>query len=339
MLSEQLPEVVEVFTGDTLEEAMAYAVAALGPDLSVRRARKVRKGVQGLVGKDRYEVVAVPPPGAPSTDAVASAFDALLDQAEKAETPVRRDDRPRSPHPAPSVAEHAAPARPRVQRAPRALPAEAPAPEAPAPSRARATKAPVRRTTRTAAPAPAPAPPPVSPPPATRSTAVAKTARAKAVPAKTAPAKTAPAKTVPAKAAGAAPARRTPAPRKAAAAVVPATAPARRRGAVPPGWSREALVALGLPEQVLQALPAQDPLDDLAWVVALAVAISSVLPEPAALGPDHPLVVDGYGVQGVLGLLDAAARGLTPGTITVGDRTAPATATELALAVRTAVVG
>ncbi len=39
---------------------MAAAVEALGPDLVVRRARKVRSGVRGLMGKDRYEVLAAP---------------------------------------------------------------------------------------------------------------------------------------------------------------------------------------------------------------------------------------------------------------------------------------
>jgi hypothetical protein len=288
---DQSSEVVEVFTGDTLEQAMAYAVAALGPDLSVRRARKVRKGVQGLVGKDRYEVVAIPSPSPASDDAVQSAFDALLEQAEAAEEPsprVRRTTRPASPHPAPSVAEHTAPARP----APRAPVTRAPRPAPVVEEVPTLTRAVAR---------PAVAPPPPPPPP---------------------------------------PARK---PRKGTAVVkAPTKAPARTkasRAPVPAGWSRQALVDLGLPTTVLRALPAEDPVDDLAWVVALAVAMSAVLPAPAALDAAHPLVVNGYGTEGVLWLLDAAARGLTPGTITVGDRTAAATATELALAVRTAVVG
>ncbi|MGB8651705.1 MAG: hypothetical protein WCD35_13710, partial [Mycobacteriales bacterium] len=104
-------EVVEVFAGDTLEDAMASAVAALGPDLSVRRARKVRKGVQGLMGKERYEVLALPAPRS-EDNAVESAFDALLSQAEAAESgapapkPARRSLAEQVPHPAPLVAAH-----------------------------------------------------------------------------------------------------------------------------------------------------------------------------------------------------------------------------------------
>jgi hypothetical protein len=269
-------EVVEVFTGDTLEEAMAYAVAALGPDLSVRRARKVRRGVQGLVGKDRYEVVAIPSPSVSSEGALDSAFDALLFQAEEAEEPTARARRttrpalapPPVPHPAPAVAQH-------TQRLPEPVRPE-----------------PVELVAVIEAVVEAPAP--------TRVVRAAKVAPA------------------------AAPKKRAPRTRKAVA---------------PTGWSLQALSDLGLPTSVLEALPQDAPADDLAWVVALAVAISAVLPTPAALDAEHPLVVNGYGLAGVKGLLDAAARGLTPGTITVGERTAAATATELALVVRTAVVG
>lgn len=264
-------EVVEVFTGDTLEEAMAYAVASLGPDLAVRRARKVRKGVQGLVGRDRYEVVAVPPPTPAPDDAVGSAFDALLSQAEEAETPlprVRRTTRvSQVPHPSPAVADHTQPS------------IEPPAPHELVPD------------------------PPAAKP------------RARKPP----------------------PVKRKVAPQK-APLKHPLTIPSMP-SAVPGGWSREALAVLGLPAAVLDALPVEEPADDLAWVVALAAAMTTVLPAPATPDDAHPLVVNGYGTAGVLGLLDAAARGLTPGTITIGDRTAAATATELALAVRTAVVG
>ncbi len=290
----QPEEVVEVFVGDTLEEAMAFAVAALGPDLSVRRARKVRKGVQGLVGRDRYEVVAVPAPR--SEGALESAFEALLSQAEEAETlPDQRragSRRTTRPHPAPEVAEHQAPAAELQIPFQAAVPALEGEPELPAP-------------------APAAKPRIAAPVAAGR---VKAQVRAPAV----AP------------------------PAEAEVAVRPRRAPAKPRAKarpIPTGWSRQALVELGLPEAVLAGLPADEPGDDLGWVVALAVAMSAVLPAPAALDADHPLVVNGYGLPGVLGLLDAAARGLTPGTITVGTRTAAATATELALAVRTAVVG
>lgn len=259
-------EVVEVFTGDSLEQAMAYAVAALGPDLQVRRARKVRKGVAGLAGRDRYEVVAAPAETAPAADPVDNAFDALLSQAEQAEQPeqprpVRRTTRPQAepapavtPHPAPAVADHDELLT--LVRAHEVEPVVV-APQAPA-----ARKVPAKRASR-------PKAAPVTP---------------------------------------------------------------------PRGWSRAALTALGVPDEVLAGLPAQDPADDLAWAAALAAAIATVLPAPAALSAADPVVVDGHGVAGALGILRAARLGLTPGTITVGDRTVPASAAELALVLRSAVV-
>jgi hypothetical protein len=278
-------EVVQVFTGGSLEEAMAYAVASLGPDLTVRRARKVRKGFQGLAGKDTYEVVALAPPSADGDgDAVGSAFDALLQQAEEVEAarapePARRTTRPATPSAEPavlaSVPESAVPES--AVRPPELEPARV---SVPAP--------------RAAAPAPAA---PVAP-------------------------------------------RRTPQPTK-ATRPTPATRPRapRSTGAVvPAGWSRAALAAAGLPKPVLAALPARDPRDDAGWIRALTAALATVLPAAAPLGDDHPLTVNGHGLPGVLGILAASRRGFTPGTITYGGRTAPATATELALAVRAEVV-
>lgn len=268
----QPDDVVEVFVGDTLEEAMAYAVASLGPDLVVRRARKVKKS---LVGKERYEVLAGPGEEAPSTDAVGSAFDALLQQAEAEEEPppaVRRTTRPAPRVVVPVVEPRAAEPAPVVVELP-AVAEPAPEPVAPAPV--------------AAAPEPVAAKPPVK-----------RTARK-------APAK----------------------PRKAAA-----------KKPAPTGWSRERLAELGLPEAVLAGLPEQDPTSDLHWAAALAEAIDAVLPPAAVLSEDSPLVVDGYGLKGVLGILDAATRGFTPGTLVLGDRTVPATATEMALVVRQAVL-
>jgi hypothetical protein len=310
----QPEEVVEVFTGDTLEEAMAFAVAALGPDLSVRRARKVRRGVQGLVGKDRYEVVAIPAPSVSSEGAVESAFDALLFQAEEAEEPsgrLRRTTRPALappavPHPAPAVAQHVVRQR---------------EPSRPEPVELLALPAPVEPVFLEAE---------VDLPPIVVPQAVALPALpVTEVVAEVTTAPIAELTDAPAPTAKPAPAARKRAPR------TPKPVPA----ASPPGWSLQALADLGLPPSVLAALPSDEPADDLAWVVALAVAMTAVLPAPAALDAAHPLVVNGYGIAGVIGLLDAAARGLTPGTITVGDRTAAATAAELALVVRTAVVG
>lgn len=271
-------EVVEVFSGDTLEEAMANAVAALGPELSVRRARKVRKGMQGLMGKDRFEVLALPAPRADG-DALEDAFDALLSRAEEAEeerVPARRTGESvaeQHPHPAPLVAAHFTP-----------------------------PPTPARSTRRRPAPAPATDPEPdVVPVPVPRA-------------ARSAPE----------------PLLLEPEPER------PAPAPRGKRGT---GWSRTALQRLGVPKSVLQALPQDDPGDDLAWLTAVAAAIATVLPAPQAPGPACPLVVSGHGLAGALAMLKAAADGLVPGTLTTGDRTAPATPLELALVLRSAVTG
>ncbi len=364
-------EVVEVFIGDTLEQAMASAVASLGPGLTVRRARKVRKGVPGLVGRDRYEVVAVPA-AAPAAGALESAFDALLNQADAAETPpapVRRTTR--LPQPA-MPAMRAVPGATVAELRPVAqLPTDpdcvptgyhAAATSAAEVTPARATQVDGPRETRvlTAGPSTSSAPKDAIAVPSTGAGAVPSTG-AEGVPSTGAGADpltpadavpSGPAEAVPSGPADAVPsgstARRTPRaggipkptsrPSRSAVAARAATTKAGPTKA-PDGWSRAGLVAMGLPAAVLEGLPARDPVDDLGWLVALAVALNGVLPEPADLGPAHPVVVNGHGPAGVLGLIDAAARGLTVGTITVGERTAPATATELALAVRAALVG
>ena len=85
---------------------------------------------------------------------------------------------------------------------------------------------------------------------------------------------------------------------------------------------------------MLDALPSPAPRDDLGWVVALTAAIEAAVPAPAEPDEQHPVVVSGYGLQGAVAVLDAGSRGLVPGTITHAGRTAPATATELALVLR-----
>ena len=281
MLSAPQPdEVVEVFTGETLEEAMAYAVTSLGPDLTVRRARRVRKGVQGLRGKETYEVVAIPAPRAASpADAVGSAFESLLHQAEQAEevepVPVRRTTRPAAD--APPVVLASVPL-PRTElfdqtllppiETPREAPREAP-----------------RQAPRAARP-PAPAAP------------------------------------------------RPPAPRQARVRAA-SPRPAPRRTAEPSGWSRRTLSQLGVPRAVLAELPDNDPRSDVAWVRALTRALATAVPPYDA---DAPVVVSGVGLEGVLGIVAAGRMGLPPGTITYDGRTAPATATELALALRSEVL-
>ncbi len=100
------------------------------------------------------------------------------------------------------------------------------------------------------------------------------------------------------------------------------------------GWSRSALHRLGVPAAVVAALPATDPADDLGWLTALTAAISAVVPPPGGLGPNAPVVVNGYGLEGALGVLREGCRGAVPGVLQSAGRTAPATAVELALVLR-----
>lgn len=268
-------EVVEVFTGESLEEAMAAAVSALGPDLQVRRARKVRSGVRGLMGKDRYEVLAVPAGGGrPSPEAVTAALEGLLERAESEEAastsaPVR---------PIPSAPHRAAPVAPPV-----APPVAAP-----------------RRDPDLAELAPHPRPDVADHP-------------------------------------DAGPLRRTP------LEAMPTGESPTAQGPVPqslaePGWSRERLRALGVPAAVLAALPKQEPSDDLAWLVALTEAVSATVAPPATADAEHPVVLDGHGTAGALALLEAGTRGTPPGRLSLEGRTVAASALELALAVRAAVL-
>jgi hypothetical protein len=331
----QPDEVVEVFLGDTLEEAMSHAVTRLGPDLTVRRARKVRKGVQGLVGKDRFEVVAVPGPRAEAqAEAIDGAFAALLAQAEEAEdpSPVRRETPPQV------EAAVIAPRRPDVSETVPAPPAEpvavepvatpvafasialepvvfAPAHE-PVPTASVAVEAVVVPAVLVEPVAVEPVPTGPAPEPVLVEPVVAEAVVEPAVTA-------APRKAKPRKAPAP---RRTPAPRS--APVTPEN-----------GWGRIALRELGLPRSVLSRLPAQEPRTDAQWIAALTRAFAGVLPPAQAPSAETPVVVDGYGIEGVRGILAAAAKGMTPGRIHYAGRSALANPTELALAVRAAVLG
>ena len=411
-----------MYTGDTLEEAMATAVAALGTDLQVRRARKVRQGMRGLMGREVYEVLAAPGPSraaaraASGGDAVGSALDRLLadaDADDSAPPPAaprsgRGTDAPRSGSGAPvpgGAGPSPAPARPtargtasspaaasgtpsgstvsggtvsgatvsgttvsgpaggappsRASAAPSAAPAAADDLAGPAAHRStRSTAAEPeppaapRGTSRAAEPAPAPAPPRTR---ATRTAAAPVSAAPTAPSARRTP-PPAPARgraardrvvegeVLPA-ASRAAPARPRPAAGRAEGPVAhpdPAVAehsslaPARGQA---PGWDRRALRRMGVPAPVLAALPEDDPADDLGWLTALTAAITACVPAPATLGPEHPVVVDGHGLEGVIGVLQACVKGATPGTLALGGRTAPATAVELALVLRTHVTG
>ena len=97
------------------------------------------------------------------------------------------------------------------------------------------------------------------------------------------------------------------------------------------------LRALGVPEAVLAALPAEDPADDLRWLVALTDAIGATVPEPAD-STTADVTASGTGLRGALALLRLGVTGVSPQTLTIDGRAVPATATELALAVRAGIL-
>lgn len=366
MPSTSPPDDADVFTADTLEEAMAAAVASHGPDLVVHSARRVRAGVRGLMGRETYEVVATPaapastpaagPAAGPAADPVEAALAALLDDAEARE---QAQPTPRTPRPKPAAA------RPKAVRsqpaAPRRQPEEAPAPAAPEPQPAPRVQHPlfpvVSRAPRPRPDAGDAADEPVAEvvgevvgdvvaePAAPRGdqaeeqTAVppafprARRARPEVLegvvedgpdepPARPAERR--------------APRKAKPPVRRATPHPDPAVAEHTTSGAR--SWSRARLRRLGVPAKVLSLLPAEDPRDDLAWLVALTGAIAATVPAPAEPSASTPAVVHGYELAGALAILDACSRGAHPGTLTTGGRTVPATPTELALLVRSHVL-
>ncbi len=395
-----------MFAGDSLEEAMAAAVAALGPDLEVRRARKVRAGVRGLLGRDRYEVLAVPgddgalpaPPAPGSGDALGDAFASLLDAADAHESgrpapprpaaqrrparpeprddlddvlPVRRVSRPQSRPLPPLDDEPLLPPRPVAPVLPDSVLPDVVLPDVVPPAPRTGSRR-SRRSRRSAGPevlpadggargradrgaaladssphpdpavadhpgpaAPAhPADEPTAPPQhsmpqhSTPQHPTPQHPTAQGDPPVTGPDDTAADPELrddprsPRRGSPAHPEPGSAAPRR------PAAAGVRRR------WSRATLVSVGVPDAVLEQLPPAAPLDDLAWVVALTAAIGAVVPAPAEVDEDHPVVVSGFGLEGAIAVLEAGVRGQHPGTVTHAGRTAPATATELALVLR-----
>jgi hypothetical protein len=103
-------------------------------------------------------------------------------------------------------------------------------------------------------------------------------------------------------------------------------------------WSRTRLRGLGVPEEVLAALPQQEPTDDLRWLVALTDAIGATVPAPASDG-DADVTATGRGLQGALALLRLGVTGVVPSMLILDGRAVPATATELALSIRAGIVG
>lgn len=308
-------EVLDVYTGDTLQDAMASAVADLGPDLEVRRARKIRSGVRGLMGRQVYEVLATAPAGGPlgsdsrplgsdsrplagdsggfgadSGDPLQDAVERLLEQADA------RESAPPAPQrPGPGDEQGLRPRAVTVTRTPGRRASDRPAADTAVPE-------PHGRAPAVAGDA---APRPVSAPDG----ATARRRRTDAHPDPT------------------------------VADHALALQPFPGNGRPANGWSRARLARIGVPAPVLGALPTDEPTDDLGWLTALTAAIAACVPAPAVAGPDHPVVVDGYGLAGALAVLAAGCRGATPGTISCPGRTADATAMELALVVHASLTG
>jgi hypothetical protein len=92
-----------------------------------------------------------------------------------------------------------------------------------------------------------------------------------------------------------------------------------------------------VPDEVLAALPAEEPADDLRWLVALTDAIAAVVPAPVEDG-DADVTASGRGLRGALALMRLGVAGVAPQTLVIDGRSLPATATELALAVRAGIL-
>ena len=98
-----------------------------------------------------------------------------------------------------------------------------------------------------------------------------------------------------------------------------------------PAWSHEALLALDLPEAMINRLPAG--LDgDLEWVAALAKAIGDLLETAECIS--GPCELTGHGADSAVQLIRGACDGFRLDSLIIDGRRVPATPTELALAIR-----
>lgn len=102
-------------------------------------------------------------------------------------------------------------------------------------------------------------------------------------------------------------------------------------------WSRARLRELGVPAPILRRLPVEDPQDATGWLEALTKAINAEIPAPASADADHPVVINGYGREGALAMMQAGVVGIAPGTLCVNGRTVLGSPAELAKVVSTCV--
>ena len=114
----------------------------------------------------------------------------------------------------------------------------------------------------------------------------------------------------------------------------PAASPAPLGRPGEPRGSRAALDELGLHQRFLAQLTVPTDADDQTWTMALASLLRSTLAAALAAVPDASITVTGTGAVAAIKLIDAAACGFPPDWLRLRDGDVPATAMELALAVR-----
>ena len=116
--------------------------------------------------------------------------------------------------------------------------------------------------------------------------------------------------------------------------------PAPAENPAPPGrpgepiWCRAALLDLGIDERFLARVTVADGADDQAWTIALANAVKTELTAAEAAVPDGSITITGTGAGAAIKLINAAACGLPVERLRLPGGDVPATAMELALAVR-----
>jgi hypothetical protein len=296
---------IVVFTGPTLEGALAAARAAYGPRVRIVRAQRVRRGVRGLLGQVRYDVHAVVPETRGTAAAAGSA-------------PPARPARPAGTT-APGAGTRSAGGGDLADALRRLVDAadaseRSSAPEASWSWNGEAEVGALLEDVAALGVAARPDHPAGHPAPdlARHSSAggTADVPLADATP--------------------------TTWRNVLVGALEPAGAPLRRERSLPRpvspaepdrgGWSRAELRSIGVPPAVLRRLPIEDPTDDGGWRRALQEAIAAVVPQPAEPDADHPVVVSGHGLAGAVALLRAAVEdGAAPGTISFQGRRRPAT--------------
>jgi hypothetical protein len=297
-----------LFRGRTAEEAVLSAIAALGEDAEVVDARRVRRaGVLGLFAGEHVEVTARPRGGAPST------FERTLHRAidDRAMNPIVDDGVVvdlREPAPATTGGDA-----PRASRLPARFGDDdlVPLPDPPAGTEARAILS-------LAPPPPLPAGIAVAANPAVidlRSHAQNRARAARLAPPPPPP-----------------PPPPQPRPARSPSVIdLIAGRDGSDRETSTVRWGRAELRAIGVPQVVLDHLPVADPVSDTLWTMALETAIWWALRKHR---PRTNLVVDGYGAEGAMALLEAVVEGHVIRYLHLGERSVDATPQELAKAVR-----